>query len=132
MATIFTKILQHELPGHFVYEDEVCGAFLSIAPLKDGHVLVVPRHEVDHWLDLEGEEVAHCFQVAQNIGKVLMKVFPARKVALMVAGLEVPHAHIHVVPIQSEADLNFANAQEVGSEKLQACAELIRKAMRNN
>lgn len=130
MATLFTKILEHQLPGHFVYEDDKCGAFLSIAPLRPGHLLVVPRREVDHWLDLEAEEAAHLFAVAQRLGRVLQETFQPRKVGLMIAGLEIPHAHLHLVPIESEADLDFANARPASVEELAQVAARIREHLK--
>ena len=86
MATIFTKIIDGELPGTFVWKDDVCVAFLSIAPLSPGHTLVVPRREVDHWLDLEAAELSHVMSVAQTIGTALSAVYEPVKVGLMVAG----------------------------------------------
>ena len=130
MATLFTKILEHQLPGHFVYEDDKCGAFLSIAPLRPGHLLFVPRREVDHWLDLEAEEAAHLFAVAQRLGRVLQETFQPRKVGLMIAGLEIPHAHLHLVPIESEADLDFANARPASAEELAQVAARIREHLK--
>lgn len=130
MATLFTKILEHQLPGHFVYEDDKCGAFLSIAPLRPGHLLVVPRREIDHWLDLEAEEAAHLFAVAQRLGRVLQETFQPRKVGLMIAGLEIPHAHLHLVPIESEADLDFANARPASAEELAQVAARIREHLK--
>lgn len=130
MATLFTKILEHQLPGHFVYEDDKCGALLSIAPLRPGHLLVVPRREVDHWLDLEAEEAAHLFAVAQRLGRVLQETFQPRKVGLMIAGLEIPHAHLHLVPIESEADLDFANARPASAEELAQVAARIREHLK--
>lgn len=128
MATIFTKILNHELPGHFVYEDDKCGVFLSIAPLREGHALIVPKAEVDHWLDLSEEDALHCFAVARRVGKALMKVFKPRKIGLMIAGLEVPHAHIHAVPIMEESDLDFSRAGRAGAEELAKTAAALRAA----
>ena len=128
MATIFTKILNHELPGHFIYEDDKCGVFLSIAPLREGHALIVPKAEVDHWLDLSEEDALHCFAVARRVGKALMKVFKPRKVGLMIAGLEVPHAHIHAVPIMEESDLDFRCAKNAGPEELAKTAAALREA----
>ena len=130
MATLFTKILEHQLPGHFVYEDDKCGAFLSIAPLRPGYLLFVPRREVDHWLDLEAEEAAHLFAVAQRLGRVLQETFQPRKVGLMIAGLEIPHAHLHLVPIESEADLDFANARPASAEELAQVAARIREHLK--
>ncbi|MGM9999219.1 MAG: HIT family protein [Candidatus Bruticola sp.] len=126
MSTLFTKILNHELPGHFVYEDEKCGVFLSIAPIGRGHLLVVPRSEVDHWIDLSSEDMNHCTAVAQKMGKVLMKTFNPTKVGVLIAGLEVPHTHIHLIPIITEADL-FKRPQEVSQEELAQTAALIRQ-----
>lgn len=110
MPTIFTRIIEGELPGRFVWRDDTCVAFLSIAPLRPGHTLVVPIAEVDHWLDLDPAVNAHLMTVAQRIGQAQMEVFSPRRVGLIIAGLEVPHTHLHVVPIMSEADLDFANA----------------------
>lgn len=108
MPSLFTRIIQGELPGRFVYRDERCVAFLSIHPLQPGHTLVVPIQEVDHWLDLPEELLQHCTQVAQRIGKAQQLVFQPQKVGLMLAGLEVPHVHFHVVPINEGHDMDFS------------------------
>lgn len=110
MATVFTKIIEGELPGRFVWADEACVGFLSINPLRPGHTLLVPRAEIDHWLDVPADVWSHLMQVSQTIGQGLQRAFEPTKVGLMLAGLEVPHCHIHLVPIATEADLNFANA----------------------
>lgn len=110
MATIFTKIIEGEIPGTFVWRDERCVAFMSINPLRAGHVLVVPVNEVDHWLDCPDDLRDHLMDVAQTIGRALDKVHTPAKVGLMIAGLEVPHLHLHVVPIDGVRDLDFANA----------------------
>lgn len=110
LASIFTRIIEGELPARFVWKDEQCVAFLSIAPLRPGHTLVVPRVEVDHWLDLDPESIAHLAHVSQAIGKAQQIAFRPTRVGLIVAGMEVPHVHLHVVPIESEHDLSFANA----------------------
>lgn len=128
MATIFTRILNKELPGHFIYEDDMGGVFLSIAPITRGHALVVPRQEVDHWLDLTPEQLSWCYQTAQRVGKAQMKVFSPRKVGLMIAGLEVPHTHLHVIAMQDESDLDFSKAHEVDSEELSTVAKMLRDA----
>jgi len=99
MSSLFTKIIQGELPGHFVWRDERCVAFLSIAPLRPGHTLVVPVQEVDHWLDVEPALNAHLFAVAQKVGQAIQSAFEPVKVGLMIAGLEVHHVHLHLVPI---------------------------------
>lgn len=109
MPTLFTRILSGELPGRFVYRDDKCAAFLTIAPLKPGHTLVVPIAEVEHWLDLEPELAAHLTAVAQRVGQAIQRVWNPEKVGLMIAGLEVPHVHLHVSPIWQIGDMNFAN-----------------------
>lgn len=110
MATVFTKIIQGELPGRFVWRDERCVAFLSINPLRPGHTLVVPIAEIDHWLDLDADLVGHLMQVAHEIGRAQQRIWAPEKVGLMIAGLEVPHVHLHVVPIWGVNDLDFSNA----------------------
>ena len=108
MPSIFTKIINGELPGRFVWRDERCVAILSIAPLAAGHTLVIPREEVDHWLDLNGELSQHLFASAQSIGKAIQRAFSPVKVGLMIAGLEVRHTHLHLVPINALHDLDFS------------------------
>ena len=109
MATLFTRIIDGELPARFVWKDELCVAFLSNRPLRPGHALVVPRAEVDHWLDAEPDLLAHLIQTAQVIGKAQMAAFKPNRIGMMIAGLEVPHLHIHVVPIRGVHDLDFSN-----------------------
>ncbi len=131
MPTIFTKIIEGALPAHFVWKDDQCVVFLSIAPLKPGHCLVVPRAEVDHWLDLDPDVNAHLTRVAQKVGQALMKAFQPARIATLVLGMEVPHVHVHVVPIQSEADVHFSNANaSVSQEELAAAAARVRDALR--
>lgn len=131
MATLFTKIIEGKLPAHFVWKDEVCVAFLSIAPLKPGHTLVVPRAEVDHWLDLEPETVAHLSMVSHSIGRALMHAYQPVKVGSVILGLEVPHVHIHVAPIWSPTDLDFHNARAgTPQAELAREAETVREALR--
>jgi len=110
MATVFTMIIEGDLPGRFVWRDDRCVAFLSINPLRHGHTLVVPVEEVDHWLDLDPALNAHLLGVAQRIGQAQMAALSPTRVGLIVAGMEVPHVHLHVVPIDTEADLDFRNA----------------------
>ena len=111
MASVFTRIIEGELPGRFVHTDDVCVAFLSINPLKPGHTLVVPRVEVAHWIDLDAETWAHLCAVSQRIGRALERAYSPAKVGMMLAGLEVPHVHVHLVPIDGVHDLDFANAE---------------------
>lgn len=130
MATIFTRIIEGELPGTFVWRDEECVAFMSINPLRAGHTLVVPRLEIDHWLDCPHDLRDHLFGVAQAIGKSIDTVYSPRKVGLMIAGLEVPHVHLHLVPIVTVHDLDFANAAaSVDPKSLEAEAAAIRGAL---
>jgi len=131
MPTLFTRIIEGELPGRFVWRDERCVAFLTIAPIRPGHLLVVPRAEADHWLDLEPELVAHLTEVARTLGLALQHGFPARKVGLMIAGLEVPHVHLHVLPIDELRDMDFANQDpNARPEDLDAAAETVRASLR--
>lgn len=110
MATVFTRIIDGELPGRFVWRDDVCVAFLSINPLATGHTLVVPRQEVEHWVDLDEPTWVHVAEVSRMIGAALQRAYAPEKVGMMLAGLEVPHVHVHLAPINSMADLDFARA----------------------
>lgn len=130
MATVFTRIIKGELPARFVYSDDRCVAFLSINPLRPGHTLVVPREEVDHWIDLDLGTWEHITRVAKAIGVALERAYKPAKLGLMIAGLEVPHVHIHLVPIESERDLDFANADpNPNPADLDQAAEAIRTAL---
>ena len=110
MTTLFTRIIEGEIPGRFVWRDDRAVAFLTIAPITPGHVLVVPVAEVDHWVDLSPDLAGHLMQVAQHIGEAQMGVFQPVRIGLIIAGLEVPHCHLHVIPIDAESDLSFAKA----------------------
>lgn len=98
MATVFTKIINGELPGRFVYEDDEIVAFLTIAPMTQGHTLVVPRAEIDQWQDIEPAVFGRVMEVTQLIGKAVVKAFGAERAGVIIAGLEVPHLHVHVFP----------------------------------
>ena len=131
MATIFTRIINGELPGRFVWRDEHCVAFLSARPLKPGHTLVVPIAEVDHWLDLDVDLARHLMTVSQSIGKAIHDGFKPTKVGVMIAGLEVPHVHIHLVPVDAVHDLDFAKQDpDPKPADLDRAAETIRSALR--
>jgi len=131
MTTIFTRIINGDIPGTFVYRDEACVAFMSINPMADGHVLVVPRDEVDHWVDLSPYLSSHLFEVSHRISRALQKAFPCDRVGLIIAGYEVPHWHIHVIPTSDMSQLSFANAAgHVDRDSLEAAAEAIRNALR--
>lgn len=131
MPTVFSRIIDGELPAHFVWKDDQCVAFLSINPLAPGHVLVVPRAEIDHWIDLDDVLLSHLSSVSRTIGRALQEVFGPKRVGLMLAGLEVPHVHYHVVPINGVHDLDFANADpNPRTEELLAAVAKIRAALR--
>ena len=130
MPTIFTRIIDGELPGKFVWRDDRCVAFLSIAPLRPGHALVVPIAEVDKWTDLEPDIAAHLMVVAQRIAQAQQAAFSPARVGLIIAGLEVPHCHLHTVPIDHEADLHFANANaNATDDELEHAADKLRAAL---
>ena len=130
MASIFTRIINGELPAHIVYRDEICIGFLSINPLAPGHTLVVPIREVDQWTDLDDDETAHLMLIAKRIAKAQQAAFSPERVGLIVAGYEVPHCHVHVVPTTSMRQLDFANAAPtVDQSALARQAEVIRNAL---
>lgn len=108
--TIFSRILDGELPARLVFQDEICAAFLSIHPLRPGHTLVVPRLPVAHWIDLPSDILTHIMGMAQQLARVLAHAFPCEKVGLVIAGFEVQHVHLHVVPANAAQDLDFAQA----------------------
>ena len=110
MTTIFTRIINREIPGTFVHEDDLCVAFLSINPLADGHVLVIPRQEVDHWIDLEPGLSTHLFDVSRRISRALSTAFPCERVGMIIAGYEVNHCHVHLVPTTDMSQLDFRKA----------------------
>jgi diadenosine tetraphosphate (Ap4A) HIT family hydrolase len=109
MPSIFSRIIAGELPGRFVWKDDRVVAFLSIAPMMPGHTLVVPRDEVDHWIDLDPALAAHLFTVAQQIGRAQQAEWNPRRVGMLIVGEEVPHTHLHVVPINQPDELSFAH-----------------------
>jgi histidine triad (HIT) family protein len=132
VPSIFTRIIDGELPGVFVWRDPQCVALLSINPMHPGHTLVVPRQEVDHWIDLDPDLAAHLFGVAQTIGRAQDRALDARRIGVLIVGDEVPHVHIHVVPFDSAGELTFAHADPHPPEgSLEAAAEKIRAALRD-
>lgn len=124
--SVFTLIIEGTLPAHFVYRDDVCVAFMSIAPLASGHTLVVPTASVDHWIDLDAETISHVMNVSKVIGSAIDAAYQPTKVGMMIAGLEVPHVHVHLVPIDSATDMDFGNAKEASQEDLAAAAAAIK------
>ena len=117
MATFFTKIINGELPGRFVYEDDYIVAFLTAAPITQGHTLVVPRAEIDQWQDIDPAVFGRVMEVSQLIGKAVCKGFDVERAGVIIAGLEVPHLHIHVFPAYNLSDFGFANADHNPSQE---------------
>lgn len=109
MASVFSKIINGELPGRFVYEDDDVVAFLTIAPMTQGHTLVVPRAEIDQWQDIDSAAFNKVMSVAQLVGKAVVQAFGAQRAGVIIAGLEVPHLHVHVFPAYNLTDFGFAN-----------------------
>lgn len=131
MSTLFTRILNGEIPGRFVWREDDVAAFLTTGPLADGHTLVVPREEVDRWTDASPETLAKVMEVARRIGAVQVELFNALRAGLIVAGYEVNHLHVHVWPSRSMADFDFASAdQNPDPAVLDANAEKLRKGLR--
>lgn len=131
MPTLFSRIIAGEIPGRFVWRDPDVVAFLTIAPLRPGHTLVVPRREVDHWIDMDAELAAKVFAVSQKVAKGLTKAFPSVKVGLLIGGLEVPHTHVHVVPIDGLKDLDFDRQDRNADPRaLDEAAERLRASLR--
>lgn len=130
MATIFSKIISGEIPSHKIAENEEFYAFLDINPLNMGHTLVVPKKEIDYIFDIEDDELGRMMVFAKEIAKAIRKSIPCRKVGVAVIGLEVPHAHIHLVPMNKEEDIHFGKSKlNPSQEELAAVAKTIRKAL---
>ncbi len=128
MATIFSQIVKGQIPCYKVAEDDYYFAFLDINPLKKGHTLVIPKREVDYIFDLEPNELAGLYVFAQKIAKAIDKTIECKRVATVVLGLEVPHAHIHLIPIDSENDVRFSNPRvKIDSNEFIDIAKAINK-----
>ena len=131
MRGVFAQIIEGKLPARFVWKDPECVVFLSNRPLRPGHALVVPRLEIDHWLDLEPSLLAHLMETAQAVGKAQMAGFAPERIGMMFAGLEVPHCHLHVVPINRIHDLDFGNQDpNADPAAMDEAAETIRRELR--
>jgi histidine triad (HIT) family protein len=130
MASIFSKIISGEIPCHIVAENETCFAFLDIAPLAVGHTLVVPKREVDKYFDLSDEEIAQINIFSKTVSAAIEKAVPCKRIGVAVIGLEVPHAHIHLIPLNSVEDINFERTKlELSQELLSDTARQIREAL---
>ncbi len=130
MATIFSRIAKGEIPSYKVLEDENYYAFLDINPLVKGHTLVIPKKEVDYLFDLENEDLSGLVLFAKKVAIALKKAFPCQKVGMAVLGLEVNHAHIHLVPMQSEKDMDFRREKlSLSPEEFQEVLGKIHEAL---
>ena len=130
MASVFTRIINGELPGRIVYSDDHAVAFLTIAPIRPGHTLVVPRVEIDHWIDLPDDVLRSLWSAAGVVGRAIDTAFRPRRVAALIAGLEVPHVHIHLIPIENETQIDFRLAEHnPDPAAMDAAAERIRAAL---
>ena len=126
MPTVFSRIIAGEIPGTFVHRDERCVAFMSINPMAHGHVLVVPVREIDHWIDLPADLSAHVFAVSHRIARAQQAAFGCERVGMIIAGYEVPHTHVHLIPTTDMGQLSFANAaRHVDRDELDRAAASI-------
>lgn len=130
MATIFTKIINGEIPGTFVYQDDLCVAFLDVSPMTEGHTMVVPREEISHWIDADQDLLDHLMAVARQIGRAQKEALDCERIGLLVVGYEVPHLHIHVLPTNSMDDFDISDRAPMQTpEQLAEPAEKIRRAL---
>lgn len=126
MASIFTRIINGEIPCHKVAETDFAIAFLDVRPLKRGHTLVVPKMEVDKLFELPHDQYTHVMDLAYAVGQAVQEAIPCKRVGMAVLGLEVPHAHVHLIPIDTEKDLNFGNPRlEFSDEEWKTTAKSI-------
>ena len=132
MASIFSQIIEGKLPGRFVWKDDLAVAFLTINPVKLGHTLVVPREEVDHWIDMEPDLARHVMSVSHSVGRAIQRAFSPVRIGQAIVGIEVPHVHVHLIPIDAISDLDFSTADSNPKpEALDAAADSIRGALRD-
>lgn len=128
MSTIFTKIISGEIPCHKIAENENFLAFLDISPLVKGHTLVIPKNDVDYIFDLEDDTLGGLILFSKQVAKAIKKTIPCNRIGVTVIGLEVPHAHIHLIPINTMSDMNFSNPKlKLSAEELAEIASKIRK-----
>jgi histidine triad (HIT) family protein len=133
MTSLFTRIIDGDIPGHFALKDGHCVVFMTIAPITEGHALVVPRQPIDHWTEMSAELNAHVFGVARLVAIAQRKAFNRARVGLVIAGFEVNHCHLHCVPADEMAHLNFAHQQkDVAPERLAAAAAKLAAQLRSD
>ena len=131
MSSIFTQIIDGKLPGRIFWRDELCVAMVDIRPLNRGHCLVVPIAEIDQWTNLPPLTITHCVKVAHTVGSAQQEIFRPTRIGLLIAGFEIPHAHLHVVPIDNMGHLDFTNADnDSDPNDLDAVAHLLRLQLR--
>jgi histidine triad (HIT) family protein len=129
MATIFTRIIQGEIPCHKIAENDKFIAFLDITPVAKGHTLIVPKKEIDYFFDLENDLLAEINLFAKEVATKLQRTIPCRRIGVAIIGLEVPHAHVHLIPLNTMADINFSSVRlKFSNEELAAIAASIREA----
>jgi histidine triad (HIT) family protein len=129
MATLFTRIIQGEIPCHKIAENDKFIAFLDITPVAKGHTLVVPKMEVDYFFDLNSDLLAEINLFAKEVASKLQRTIPCRRIGVAIIGLEVPHAHVHLIPLNTMADINFSAARlQLSQDELAGLAEEIRNA----
>ena len=126
MPTLFTRIINGEIPAHKILENDRYLAFLDIRPVNPGHTLVIPKQEIDYLFDMNDELLKGLIVFSKKVARAIHKTVPCKKVDVMVAGIEVPHAHVHLIPINGVSDLNFARAKDTSAEELAAMASKIR------
>lgn len=122
-------IIEGKIPGVFVWSDDACVAIMTIEPVAPGHTLVIPREPIDKWTDLPKELLDHVMRVAQDIGKAQEKAFAVPRATVVIAGFEVPHTHVHVIPAENEEAASLMFAREAKSEELEAAANKLRAAL---
>ena len=132
MTSIFTKIINKEIPGRIIWEDSTCIAMVDLRPLNRGHVLVIPREEVDKWHELSAASISHLMTIAHKVAEAQQLIFKPARVGLMIAGFEVPHTHIHCVPIEDMSHLDFTQAQMGDPDDLDEVADLLRDKLNKN
>lgn len=131
MTTLFTRILDGDIPGHFALRDDQCAVFMTIAPITTGHALVVPVSPYDHWIDVPAQTSSHLYSVAQAVGRAQRAVFGRARVGLVVAGFEVNHCHLHCIPADTMTDLDFSRQQrDVAPEALASAAARLAAQLR--
>jgi histidine triad (HIT) family protein len=129
MPSIFTRIIEREIPAHILREDDEFLAFLDVRPIREGHSLVIPKAEIDDMFDLPESVLGGLLPFARPVANAIQKVTQANRIGIAVLGLEVPHAHVHLVPINELHDLDFSRASPAEDEELAATAERIREAL---